>query len=789
MIPHPQVFNEASALLDAGNNDAAIDVIRTVGAPNDAESCTLLARAYFQRGDAKGDLFASHYFARRAQQLGSTEPTVAAIQAVTAFRQGQFEAAIRSFERFVSPDSPAATQLLYGLALQRAHKNWDAMVWIDNALAALPESHPLVVQARQAGWFKPKNLPTGNNRDRLASFAPDRLVQNMYATVIDTLKSSSAKDIDSPFKHSAVSKLRGRGNHPKDFAWLRKNIPCQAACPAGTDIPGYLSAIYRGEYDQAYRINLWDNVFPGVLGRVCARPCEAACRHGWEGLGESVAICWSKRSSADFNAQSPVVLDKLYAPSGKGVAVIGAGVAGLAVARNLALLGHKVRVYEKHATPGGMLNQGIPEFRLPRDIIEREIEQVRLTGVEIECNVEIGKDLSLEELLGTADVLILAAGTLRPNLLDLPGNTLTRIRHGLDFLLEANETRKAEDLGHRALVIGGGFTAMDCARTAWRLGAEDVRVLYRRGREEMHITPGELEELEREGIPMEFYMRPLAYLGDRDGHVRAMRFIRTRPGIADAGGRRRPIDIPGSEFEMECDTVLLATGQSADADWIQGDLRRLLVDSTKGLQRSAASVTQHARIFVAGDFATGATSLIEAIGHAKNCARRVDRFLMGEERLFDVVEVSDASDGSGRIREMDAVPMQYIPIIPVTDRGPVTEVETGYDREAAIDEAQRCYQCHYKYEIDLDRCIYCEWCIKAKPRPDCIVRIKHYHYDEQGVINGFERATSTDDTQMIAINQEDCIRCNACVEACPVDCISVQTVSGKTITQDGTALC
>jgi NADPH-dependent glutamate synthase beta subunit-like oxidoreductase/ferredoxin len=773
------VLDDAAALLDSGNNDAAIDALRAADTPNDAQSCGLLARAYFQRGDTKGDIYASHYFARRARQLGCDEPCVAAIQAVGAFRKEQFEEAIQVFDSFVTADSPPATKLLYGVALDQCANPWDARVWIESALEGLPEDDPLFTLAWHVEW---KGLVSGDQNE----LGP--AVQNMYTTVIETLKASQAKDIEAPFKHNAVSKLRGHGTAAKDFNWVKKNIPCQAACPAGTDIPGYLSAIYQGDHDTAYQKNLWDNVFPAVLGRVCARPCEKACRHGWEGLGEPVAICWSKRSAADFKSRPPVVLDRLYEPTGKRVAVIGAGVAGLAAARNLALLGHTVTVYEKHNKPGGTLNQGIPEFRLPRDIIEREIEQVRLTGVEIICNTEIGKDVSVKVLLENFEAVIMAAGTLRPNMLDLPSKTLTGIRHGLDFLLEVNETQQAQGFGDEVIVIGGGFTAMDCARTAWRLGPQNVRVMYRRGRDEMLITPGELQELEHEGIPMEFFARPVAYLGDVNGRVKAMRFIRTRPGQVDAGGRRRPIDIPGSEFELPCDTVLLATGQFPDTAWIDETFRDLLVGEDDWLKSVSSSLTDHARIFATGDFATGAKSLIDAIGHAKACVQRVDRFLMGEARLFDVVEVSDTPEGSGRIREMDAVPLQHIPTIPVAARALTSEVETGYHRDTSIDEAQRCYLCHYKYEIDIDKCIYCEWCIRAKPRPDCIVRVKDLRYDEQGVIVGFERAQSTEETKMIYINQEDCIRCNACVQACPVDCISVQKVSRKTFTKDGTVL-
>ncbi|HSR88011.1 MAG TPA: FAD-dependent oxidoreductase, partial [Pontiella sp.] len=200
---------------------------------------------------------------------------------------------------------------------------------------------------------------------------------------------------------------------------METNVPCQKACPAGTDIPAYLTAIAEGDPKEAYRINLNDNIFPAVLGRVCSRPCEAACRHGYEGLGDPVAICFSKRSAADFKTRGRILLDPIFPPSGKKVAVVGSGVAGLAVARNLTLFGHRVTIYEKHSRPGGMLNQGIPEFRLPRDVIEQEIAQITGLGVDIACNTTIGSDVLLSELLEQFDTVVMAAGALKPNLLNL----------------------------------------------------------------------------------------------------------------------------------------------------------------------------------------------------------------------------------------------------------------------------------------------------------------------------------------------------------------------------------
>ncbi|HEX7812878.1 MAG TPA: FAD-dependent oxidoreductase, partial [Burkholderiales bacterium] len=245
--------------------------------------------------------------------------------------------------------------------------------------------------------------------------------------------------MSSQFKSAtALSISEGTSTAAQDLHWLEQNIPCQAACPAGTDIPGYLEAIYHGKFAEAYEINLRDNVFPAILGRVCSRPCEDACRHGWEGNGDPVAICFSKRSAADFSSRAPVIL-KPAAATGKKVAVIGAGVAGLAAARDLALAGHAVTVLEKHRSPGGMLNQGIPAFRLPRAIIDREIHQIAAIGVKVRCGVNVGTDTTLRQLAGDFDAVVMAAGTLRPNVLDLPGRDLRGLEHGLSFLLQVNE--------------------------------------------------------------------------------------------------------------------------------------------------------------------------------------------------------------------------------------------------------------------------------------------------------------------------------------------------------------
>lgn len=784
--PLQDITKRARLLLRLEQPNAAINILRVPESRTDAELCALLAEAYFMRGDAKGDVYSSAFFATRAAALGRDSRAMLAIRAIGAFRKEDYTEACRLFTHLVDTDSSPNAQYLFGLACLHAGRLADARQWLERALATdhlNPDYAGALGQVRQAETAPTAEPPSTRTAATLGGVRDTRPIGH-----------------PAPYRHQALSRQAGTARAAKDMHWLAVNIPCQEACPAHTDIPRYLTDIYEGNFEAAYRTNLLDNVFPAVLGRVCARPCETVCRHGWEDLGDSVAICFSKRAAADFNPHAdPVILQPLFPPSGKRIAVVGSGVAGLTAARELARFGHSVTVYEKHCRPGGMMNQGIPVFRLPREHIEREIEQIRRLGVEIRCNMPVGDTLPLEKLTTEHDAVVLAAGTLRRNLLDIPGKNFEGILHGLDFLLETNEHGDGP-IGRQVVVIGGGFTAMDCARTAKRLGVKlgapegtdwrqlpmahsgaNVNVYYRRSVQEMLVTPGEIEELDHEGIGMQTLVSPVAYLG-KDGHVTGVCFIRTRLGDPDASGRRRPEPIPGSEFEVPADLVLLATGQFPDTGFITGSMRDSLVAGDQWLASGKAHATAHPKIFTAGDFATGAASLIDAIGNAKTCARVVDEALTGERRVADVALIEDDT-ATRRIREMDEVPLQAMPALSRPARTLDAEVETGYDQTLATDETQRCYRCHYKYEIDADKCIYCDWCIKAKPRPDCIVKISELVYGERGEIIDFVRADGSEDTTLIYINQADCIRCNACVDACPVDCISIQKVSRTTITK------
>lgn len=782
-----EILRQAQQFLKEQKPDQAIDVLRISDSNQHSELAALLARCYAERGDTRGDVYSSTYFAQRAIALGHVSDEMYAIVGVGQFRKSNYAEAVAAFASFVNDASAAYTKYLYALALYYNKQVKPALTWMDVALRTDPtnESYQQALAA-----IKTKSL----GKPEKPYVSPKKLPG------LGGVDAKRPVGVDSPGEWSALSKLAGYAHTAKDLHWLEQSIPCQKACPAGTDIPAYLTEIYKGNFRAAYDINLRDNVFPGVLGRVCARPCESDCRHGREGLGETVAICFSKRGASDLQVNdNPVVMEKLFPETGKRVAVIGAGPAGLAAARHLALYGHELQVFEQHAVAGGMMEQGIPVFRLPREVLEKEIKQIELLGVTINCNAAIGKDIRLADLERDFDAVIIAAGTLRPNYLDIPGKALKGIRHGLEFLLEANHNEESAHPNETVIVIGGGFTAMDCARTVKRLGAKLVhldcpdskktwrgipltdsktqaQVLYRRSENEMLVTPGEVEELHHEGVQMHYLISPVKYLGEK-GCVTGMQFIRNELGKPDASGRRRPIPIAGSEFEVAADIVLLATGQFPDTDWIEPSYQADLVDKEHWPLNAGGYETARQKIFLAGDFSTGAKSLIDAIAHAKDAARQVDTFLMGSQRMQAVAIIEDAPRSSERIREMDYVPMQYMPTIPLSKRYFKAEVETGYDPQLAIDEAQRCYQCNYKYEIDPDVCIYCNWCVKAKPQADCIVEISSLNYGKHGEIIGFNRAKTSEEVKQVYINQSECIRCHACVDACPVDAISVQKVS------------
>lgn len=553
----------------------------------------------------------------------------------------------------------------------------------------------------------------------------------------------------------------------RDFGLVADSIPCQNACPAKTNIPGYIRCIYEKRYGRAYELNRIANILPGVLGRICSRPCESACRHNEpDNGGESVGICYLKRSCADLKPASHRIFEGLYSFTGYSIAVIGAGPAGFAAAHDLTVLGHKVTIYEAEEKPGGMMMYGIPEFRLPKELLKSEINNILRLGIELKTGIAVGRDISLAELEKKYDAVIVAAGCVLPRVLDVPGKDLEHFYNGLDFMRAINEGKKPF-VGDKVIVIGAGFTAVDCARSAVRLGASDVSLNIRKTIEYMRIDETEKHEAQFEGIKIFSLIQPSQIIGKdgkTTGKVTGMEFIRTRLEKTDKPPFRKSVPITGSEFVIKADAVIAALGQVPDAGAVSPALTQLNKDGyTSDIDR----------VFIAGDFATGSSDVISAIAGGKKCARAVDLFLTGKTRKQMVVRLEEDKT-TDRKRAFDFIPKVPMNTLEMDDRmaDAKNEVETGYSGNQAEEESQRCYLCNLKYEIDPMSCIYCSACIDAAPK-DCIKMIDNIPITSGGTFGAFEETDQWNNVTAIVIDNASCIRCGNCMAVCPMDCISV----------------
>ena len=521
--------------------------------------------------------------------------------------------------------------------------------------------------------------------------------------------------------------------------------PCQLNCPAKTDCQGYVGLIANGEYDAAIKLIKNKIPLPASIGRVCPHPCEKACRR--KNVEEPINIAQLKAFAADMDLKSDSYVPECKPASGKTVAVIGGGPAGLTAAYYLTIMGHSVTVYDMMDKMGGMLRYGIPQYRLPKEVLDKEIAIIEKAGVKLVNNVKLGKDFTIKSLKEQNDAVIVAVGAWKSSSMRTPGEDLEGVYGGIDFL-RAVIKGNAPEIGEKVAICGGGNTAMDACRTAVRLGAKEVYVIYRRTRNEMPADKLEIDEAEEEGVTYKFLTNPLSFNGE-NGKLKSVTLQLMELGEPDASGRRKPVPIEGKTEEIELDSVILAIGQKLVAE----DVAELTLNNRGNIEADPDFFTTDIEgVFAIGDATNrGASIAIEAIGEADRCARAVDAFLNGQALDTRVPYISkrdestiDYSDREQKSRLNPKV------LAPEVRNKNFDEVSLGFTEEEAQEEAKRCLECgcreYFKCKL-----------LKVAQRYDIMperfkgVMPQKYTHDENAFI---ERNTAK------------CILCGLCVRSC-----------------------
>ena len=617
-----------------------------------------------------------------------------------------------------------------------------------------------------------------------------------------------------------------------DREWLNTNFPCMMACPAGTNAGRYVALIAEGRFEEAYRYARDPNPMASVCGRVCAHPCETACRRGE--IDSPIAIRALKRFLTErYGPESRHPLEIRRAPARKlpyRVAIVGSGPVGLSAAHDLALLGYSVTIFEAASVAGGMLSLGIPEYRLPRSVVEAQVREIlEIGGVTLKLNQAAGRDFTLRQLREQGfDAVVLAVGAHRSRDLSIPGVDLDGVHKGIDFLLNANLGYRFT-IGKKVVVIGGGNVAMDVARSAarevlkqhnpnaaepteenisavathemvdislsaLRLGAREVGIVCLERRYEMPAALEEVEEAELEGIVLHDGRGPKRVLG-QNGKVVGLEMVRTK-AVFDSAGRFNPTFEENSESVIECDTVILAIGQAPRLDFVTPEDgieisgRGLIVAARNSLMTTAPGV------FAGGDCVFGPRLIIDSVGDGKRIAAGIDTFLTGRERPEPEIEVQ-VLEHHHMFDDFMNLGREPVPMLPLDRRTGITEVEVGYDEASAMREARRCLRCWINTafegnEPDGSQCVLCGGCVDVCPE-SCIQLVPlesiefpqevleqiqanpaifHVELDdvaarELGVITG--AAMLKDETR--------CIRCGLCAERCPVSVITMEAYS------------
>ncbi len=570
--------------------------------------------------------------------------------------------------------------------------------------------------------------------------------------------------------------------------YFHKVVDCQWACPANTPVPEYIRLISAGRYSDAYIVNWWSNVFPGVLGRTCDRPCEPACRRG-RVEEEPVAICRLKRVAADYKDDITHRLPTAPAQrNGKRIALIGAGPASLTVARDLAPQGYEVVIYDQDKQGGGMIRTQIPKFRLPESVIDEEVGYITNIG-----NIETryGKRIdSLKSVLDEGyDAVFVGTGAPRGRDLDVPGRkeAAAHIHIGIDWLASVSFGH-TDKIGKRVIVLGGGNTAMDCCRSSKRLGGEEVTVVVRSGFEEMKASPWEKEDAMHEGIPILNYLVPKEVLHD-NGKLTGMVFEKVKAEY-DEKGRRNLVHAGEPDVTIPCDNVLVAIGQENSFPWIEKDIGIEFDKWGMPVVDPATHQSTHPKVFFGGDAAFGPKNIIWAVAHGHEAAVSIDKLCHGEniaERPAPLVVMNSQKMGIHEWSYDNEISNDLRYKVPLLEKEVALknikiEVELGFDPKLGFAEAQRCLNCDVQTVFTAKLCIECDACVDICP-VDCITFTADGPEPEvrqrlsAPAINPTQALYVQDGLKtgrIMAKDEDVCLHCGLCAERCPTGAWDMQ---------------
>ena len=620
-----------------------------------------------------------------------------------------------------------------------------------------------------------------------------------------------------------------------DLEWLESNFPCMQACPVHTQAGRYVSLIAEGRYEEAYRYARVPNPFASICGRVCGHPCEPACRRGQFDAPISIRALKrfvTERHGPESRNPIDVFPERPGTFRSEKVAIIGSGPAGMSAAHDLTLLGYPVTVFEAAPMPGGMMHLGIPEYRLPRDVLQAQIREILDLGPELRLNMRLGRDFSLEDLRRQGyKAVLLAFGLHRSRDLNLPGHDLDGVVKGIDFLLNVNLGYRFS-IGKQVVVIGGGNVAIDVARSAMReqqklaadkeptglpneltssemdvamkefmdvsrqalrMGAREVHLVCLESRKEMPASEEEIEEGLVEGIKIHPSLGPKQFVG-KNGKVTGLEVIRCT-SVFDAERRFSPTFAPGTETIIPCDTVILAIGQASDLSFVK---------PTDGLETTrqgtlkinpATLMTTAPGIFAAGDIAFGPRLIINAVADGKKAAEEIDKFIRGPEwKPKPKYAQITVLDHHKMAEQYDEYSRLAVPVIPLERRTGIAEVETGFTEEQARREASRCLQCWINTifegaEANGSECILCGGCVDVCPE-NCLQLVPLSQFEFSDATRQQLSATSgsradelphlpseelsTSEGSVMVKDETICIRCGLCAERCPVHTITME---------------